>query len=34
MQERSGELMDALGKAGSRVHRPMCDAPGTYVLQT
>ena len=34
MQERSGELMDAPGKAGSRVHRPMCDAPGTYVLQT
>ena len=34
MQKRSGELMDAPGKTGSRVHRPMCDAPGTYVLQT
>jgi polyhydroxyalkanoate synthase subunit PhaC len=33
MQQRSGESVDAPTKAGSRVHRPLCAAPGEYVLE-
>ena len=32
MQERSGESIVAPDQAGSRTHRPLCAAPGEYVL--
>jgi len=32
MQARSGDLVDAPAKLGSRKHRPICAAPGEYVL--
>lgn len=33
MQERSGEWIAAPAKPGSRAHRPLCAAPGEYVLE-
>ncbi|MDM0085440.1 alpha/beta fold hydrolase [Variovorax sp. J31P179] len=33
VQERSGDRVDAPSKPGSRVHRPLCAAPGAYVLE-
>src|SRR5882762_5553907 len=32
VQARSGELVDAPAKLGSRKHKPICAAPGEYVL--
>jgi len=32
MQGRSGERVDAPAKLGSRKHKPICPAPGEYVL--
>jgi polyhydroxyalkanoate synthase len=32
IQARSGELVDAPARLGSRKHRPICAAPGEYVL--
>jgi len=32
VQQRSGESIAAPGKAGSRAHRPLCAAPGEYVM--
>ena len=32
MQARSGERVDAPAKLGSRKHKPICAAPGEYVL--
>ncbi|MDM0051496.1 alpha/beta fold hydrolase [Variovorax sp. J22R115] len=34
MQKRSGTQVAAPAKSGSRFHRPLCSAPGEYVLET
>lgn len=33
IQSKSGKLIDAPQSLGSRKHKPLCAAPGTYVLQ-
>ncbi|MDH4312456.1 MAG: alpha/beta fold hydrolase [Gammaproteobacteria bacterium] len=33
IQARSGELVDAPSKLGSRKHKPLCPAPGTYIFE-
>jgi polyhydroxyalkanoate synthase len=34
LAERCGELKPAPQRLGNDMHRPLVDAPGTYVLQT
>jgi polyhydroxyalkanoate synthase len=33
IQARSGEVVDAPSKLGSRKHKPICPAPGTYIFE-